>query len=253
LRVSPKEYDRLDRCAKSLGIALSKEQLEQLGEFLRLLTSVNEHTNLVANAQAESLLKDHVADSLSLMPIIQELEGLNGNLSENAALIDIGSGGGFPGLVLAIARPSIKVVLVDSVAKKARFLSEAITKLSLSHRIKVLNSRAEDLAHEDRWRHQFNYVTSRAVGPLAMVLELTLPFLRPGGLALLQKSYSQCQQEAKLASQAVLKLKGQLSSIFYPNEALLGKKRAILVFELTSHVPKQYPRSWVKLKKEPLF
>jgi 16S rRNA (guanine527-N7)-methyltransferase len=237
--------------AEKLGLSLSDGQLGQLGQFCSYLAKFNEHTNLVANSEAHVLVQDHLLDSLSLLPIINkrrvEPEGLP------LSLIDIGSGGGFPGLVLAIAQPSLKVLLVESISKKARFLSEAIASLSLDRRVKVANDRAELLAHEHQYRHQFDFATARAVGATAIVLELTLPFVKLGGLSLIQKSAAQCKQEAAGARKAAIELKSRLVRVLYLDEKLLGKERGLLVFEQLGKTPRAYPRNWTELKKRPLF
>jgi 16S rRNA (guanine527-N7)-methyltransferase len=241
-----------DQAAK-LGASLSKEQISQIGQFSSLLAGFNEHTNLVANCEEEVLLRDHILDSLSLVSSIKEAapkENLAGGLG---SLIDIGSGGGFPGLILAIAEPALSVSLVESVGKKARFLSEAITSLSLNDRVSVFNSRAELMAHDKSYRQRFDFATCRALGALSTVLELTLPFLRRGGLALIQRSAAQAKNESEPAGKAVGKLRAKLSKIILLDEEVLAKERAVLLFEQKAAVPNTYPRPWPKPKQAPLF
>ena len=237
--------------ADKLGAVLSSNQLRQISEFCSILAEFNQHTNLISNCEAPVLLRDHVLDSLSLARSIQQKK--NGLIETKASLIDIGSGGGFPGLILAIAEPLLEVALVESVAKKARFLSEAITLLSLNDRVTVFNRRAELMAHDHNYRHQFSFVTSRALGSLSLVLELTLPFLRRGGVAVIQRSALQAAQEKIAAAKEVAIFRASLTEVIYPSEAVLGKKRAILLFEQQGLAPKIYPRPWPKPKEQPLF
>lgn len=239
--------------AEGLGVSLSAKIVEQISEFCSILTAFNEHTNLVADCEAEVLMRDHILDSLSLVPLIKDTSDKSGRRAESHSLVDIGSGGGFPGLVLAIAEPSLKVALVEAVAKKGRFLSEALTILSLNERVEVLNSRAELLAHDAKYRHRFDYATCRAFGSLPSVLELSLPFLKPGGKALIQRSTAQVKQEETIAAKGVARLKAALSSVVYPSAEVLGKERAIIVFEQKDKIQSIYPRRWPKPKQEPLF
>ncbi len=223
-----------------LDAILTGEQVDQIELFCKLLFDWNEQMNLVGNATQEVLLQDHILDSLSLVPSIT---------AEKLTLIDIGSGAGFPGLILALALPNLQVTLVEATGKKARFLENAAVQLRLKDRLTILNGRAEALAHAALLRHQYDIATCRAVGELDLVLELTLPFLKLGGRALIQRSISQYQQEELPARQNVVKLGGKLKETLFPDKTVLGKDRAILVFEQISAAPAQYPRPWHKLKK----
>lgn len=234
--------------AEKLAVDLSGDQVDQLMEFCSILSKFNQHTNLVASCEAEVLLRDHVLDSLSLVGLIKPKKQ-----DDTTTLIDIGSGGGFPGLVLAIAQPALSVSLVEATAKKARFLSEAVTILSLAPRVQVFNQRAELMAHNDAYRQQFDYATCRAVGSLATVLELTLPFLKRGGSALIQRSRAQAEKEEKTALKEVLRFKAELRAIIYPDEQVLTKARAILLFDQKNPTATIYPRPWPKPKEAPLF
>lgn len=235
--------------AQKLNVILSAGQLSQIGQFCSLLFEFNQHTNLIANCDATVLMRDHILDSLALLPIAKG----QGQPKTSKKLIDIGSGGGLPGLVLAIADPSLRVVLVEAIGKKSRFLSDAVSALELASRVSVLNIRAEVLAHQSKYRNQFDYATARAVGSLAIVLELTLPFLKIQGLGLIQKSAKQCREEAEIAGQAAGILKAKLLSTVYTDAGVLGKERGVLVFEQLGKAPMLYPRAWAKLKKEPIY
>src|SRR5271170_6689850 len=186
---------------------LDAVQLEQVAHFCQLLALYNAHTNLVADAEITVVLRDHVMDSLSLVPTIvsrpRAKEGSN-------RLIDIGSGAGFPGLILAIALRHLSVTLVESVGKKARFLEDTVSKIALSHRVEVKQVRAEELAHQAQYRGKFDLATGRALGSLAIVVELTAPFLSIGGVCLLQKTVKQSEEEAPKARANLQKLGARL-------------------------------------------
>jgi 16S rRNA (guanine527-N7)-methyltransferase len=165
----------------------------------RLLREWGAVINLTAIREADAVARRHVCDSLSAVPL------LAGRVSAGATLLDLGSGGGYPGLPLAAALPLARVGLLDSVAKKARFLEVAAaavrTELVGRHpglaasqdtgagspRIEAIAERAEDLADEPEQRAGWDIVTARAVGSLAEVLELALPLLREGGVVVAWK------------------------------------------------------------------
>lgn len=239
--------------AEKLKVYLSNQQIEQIGEFCTLLCEFNKHTNLIANCDPEVLMREHILDSVALVPIFEGAKNTNSKAHKTRKLIDIGSGGGFPGLVLAIVEPSLQVVMVEAIGKKSRFLNEAVLALNLDHRVSVLNARAEILAHQIKYRHQFDYATARAVGSLAIVLELLLPLLKTGGLALIQKSAQQLSEAMTSAKQALGVLKANLLTTAYTDAAIIGKERGVLVFQQADKAPALYPRQWNKLIKEPLF
>jgi 16S rRNA (guanine527-N7)-methyltransferase len=236
--------------AQRLGVQLSEEQLTQICQFCLHLLDVNQRTNLIADCEGDVLLRDHILDALALVPICsQECT----SKADNVRFIDIGSGGGLPGLILAIANPFWQVVLVEATGKKASFLSEAVLALNLQDRVLVLNRRCEELAQQIDYRQQFDYVTARAVGRLAIVMELTMPFLKVGGLALIQKSAAQCRQEVDAATRAASILQSRHKRTVFFDSDVLGKERGVLVFEQSKIMPSRYPRTWSKLVKAPLF
>jgi 16S rRNA (guanine527-N7)-methyltransferase len=228
--------------ASALAAPLTNEQVAQIKQFSKLLIEWNEQVNLVGNASPQVLLEDHILDSLSLVPSI----GL-----EKMSLIDIGCGAGFPGIPLALALPNLQVTLVEATSKKTRFLETAIDQLSLNKRITILNGRAESLAHLPHLRHQYDVATCRAVGELELVLEITLPFLKVKGRALLQRSLNQFQQEKYIAGKIVTKLGAELRETIFPDKTILAKERAIFVFEQVTASKAKYPQAWNKLKKKP--
>jgi len=237
---SEKSLKQLAPTSSKLGAILTPAQAELIEKFCQLLFDWNKQTNLVANANFDVLLQDHILDCLSLVPSIGQ-----GKMT----LIDIGSGAGFPGFILALALCELKVTLVEATGKKARFLENATEQLGLGNRVSVLNARAEEQAHLDHLRHSYDLATCRAVGQIDLVLELTLPFLRTGGRALLQRSLSQYQQEIDTARQYASKLGANMLEPVFPDKAVLGKDRVILVFEQVRKISGQYPRPWHKLKK----
>lgn len=221
-----------------------KQKLDRLKIYLQALDEYNQHTNLVANSNPENVIKEHVLDSLALLPLL--------NIDKPMRLIDIGSGAGFPGLIVGIFTDNIQVCLIDSVGKKTRFLDNCIRQLNLEDRISVINTRAEDLAHKANFRGNFDFATARAVSSVDIAAELCLAFLKPGGRLLLQKAGSQVESESKLAEIALPKLNAQLSQISSLNPSLVKEGRCVFDIELLAEPKKGYPRVAAKIKKEPL-
>ena len=151
---------------------------------VRLLLAWNRAINLTAIVEPQAIALLHVADSLSAVPsIARAIAGVPTHPSRSGRprIVDLGSGGGFPGVPLAAALPDADVTLLDSVAKKTRFLTAAVDAAGLSDRVRARTGRAEEVAREAEERGTAAIVTARAVGPLADLVELAMPLLSPGG------------------------------------------------------------------------
>lgn len=201
-----------------------------LAAYARLLLKANASYNLSA-ARSAGDVAAHIGDALTLLPYVRE------------PLLDVGSGGGFPALPLAIAA-GIRATLVESVAKKARFLEAAVAELGLP--VRVVVARAESAAHVPELREQFASATARAVGPLPTVLELTVPFLALGGRALLQRG-GLSEAERRAGADAALVLGAELGA-----EVELDGLRRILFAEKRATTPARFPRRTGVPQKRPL-
>ena len=173
-----------------------------LTRFRDLLLAANATLNLTAVRDAEVIERRHIAESLALLQALEEA----GRLPPGARLIDVGSGGGLPGIPLAIARPDLSVTLLEATGKKAAFLEQAARTLALTN-VRVIAARAEEAAHDPAEREAYDLATARAVAPLAALLELTLPFVRVGG-ALAAVKGSRAEEEIAGAAGALRRCGG---------------------------------------------
>lgn len=163
---------------RAIDVHLDSAMLEKLGDYLARLLAMNEHMNLTSIVDPVVAWDKHVLDALTLLPLLREL-------GAGARLVDIGSGGGVPGIPLAIARPDLKVMLIEATQKKAAFLVAVAAALGLSH-VTVRAARAEELG-QGELRGSFDAVTARAVGKLSALVPIAAPLAREGGLLLLVK------------------------------------------------------------------
>lgn len=182
----------------SLGISLSDEQVEQFLRYYEMLVRWNEMINLTAITDFEDVMKKHFVDSLSMVRVCD----LMGSLS----LIDVGTGAGFPGLVLKIAFPDLKVTLLDSLNKRIHFLDEVISELGI-YGVNTVHGRAEDYAKQDKYRESYDLCVSRAVANLSTLSEYCLPFVKVGGLFISYKS-ERVSEELATAEHAISMLGG---------------------------------------------
>lgn len=222
--------------AAEQGIEFEPGDTDKLGVYLAMLLAVNEQMNLTAIRDTETAWTRHILDSVSLIPLLAEL-------APEAGVIDVGSGGGLPGLPLAICLPHLRFTLLEATAKKAAFLERVASLMGLSN-VRVLNDRAERAAHdrgsrEDRSgavRESFDAVVARAVGRLNSLAEITVPFAKVGGNILLMKG-EKAAEELEEADGA-LKL---LNAVYVTTVETPTSK--IIVLEKNSATPRLYPRA----------
>lgn len=234
--------------AHSLGIEFEPGDLDRLATFLALLLDTNTRTNLTAVKEPAEAWMRHILDSLTLLPLFAELP-------ENARVIDVGSGGGLPAVPLAIVCPHLRFTLLEATGKKCDFLRHTIHQLQLPN-AEVLNARAETAGQDrgtrqpDGSRHNpvretFDAATARAVGPLAVIAELTIPLVKPGGLAILVKG-QRADEELADAQQALRMLgAAHAGTVDTPT----GR---VVVLEKLRPTPRTYPRRDGEPKRAPL-
>ena len=213
--------------------------IPDLEKFVDMLLERNQVMNLTAITEPDQVARLHLLDSLSLLPV----EAFAGK-----AVIDVGTGAGFPGIPLAIVQQDADFTLLDSLGKRIRFLDEVREALGLGN-VTCVHGRAEEFAAEHR--ESFDLAVSRAVAALPVLCELCLPLVRPGGKFLAMKSV-ESDGELSAAKHAIETLGGAVSGVWdYEIPGTEVRHRLILV-EKVKKTPEKYPRMFAKIKKNPL-
>jgi len=226
-----------------LGLDLPAEALARLAEYLDLLLTANQRTNLTAIKDLDTAWRRLITDSLTLLPGLEVLEA-------TAKVIDVGTGGGLPGMPLAIARPDLTFTLLDATGKKVAFLQSCIQTLGLKH-VTAIQARAEVLGHETEHRHRYDLATVRAVGKVAEVAEYCLPFVRVGGRVLAMKGAAAERELAGAGDALSILGAGDIAVIdAYPNG--FDSELVIVSMFKERQTPKAYPREPGVPKKTPL-
>ena len=219
---------------EELHIILSDSQIEQFLIYYEMLIEKNKVMNLTAITEFDEVMKKHFIDSLSLVKAYDSRDNLP------ISVIDIGTGGGFPGIPLKITFPHLKVTLMDSLNKRVDFLKEVIEELDLSD-IDVIHGRAEDFAKPGQLREQYDLCVSRAVANLSVLSEYCLPYVKVGGKFISYKS-EKIVEEMKDAEYAIQLLGGRIGEqiSFTLPDSDLGRKLGVV--DQCDLTPDQYPR-----------
>jgi len=223
-----------------LGIELSKEKIEQIEEFCLFLLSENKKYNLTAIRELEEVYLKHVYDSLTLIKAK--------DLTKEQTLLDIGSGGGFPGIILKIVFPTLKITLLDSNSKKTKFLELVKNKLKLDN-LTIINARAEEYIINAR--ECYDLVTARAVASLNVLVELAVPFLKTSGYFIAMKA--DILSEIELAKQSALILNFKIEEIIELKLPIQNSLRNLVVIRKLDKTPIKYPRRYEQIMKKPLI
>ena len=237
------QADLLATGARTLGIRLSEIQMSRFVRYYDELARWNERVNLTAITEWEAVQSRHFLDSLSAAQALSPL------MLQSGSFIDVGSGGGFPGLPLKLAFPGMRGTLLEATAKKTAFLAHLSETLGLED-ISVRTGRAETLAHEAEMREAFDMALARAVAEVATLAELTLPFVRVGGIVVMHKK-ADIADELEQAQGAIETLGGRLREVLPVTLPGLDE-RALVVLEKQHPTPERYPRRPGMPAKRPL-
>lgn len=234
--------DYLKDATEKYGISLSDEQLDQFDKYYQLLVEWNEKINLTAITEPREVAIKHMVDSLSCWQADLFEDGI--------AVIDVGTGAGFPGIPLKIYRPDIKLILLDSLNKRIKFLQTVVDELGLKD-VKCIHARAEEAARNKALREKFDLVVSRAVARLPVLAEYCLPFVKTGGIFAALKGMK-FAEEATDAKNALSVLGGSQPECVAIKLPYLEDKRAVIYIKKEKSTPKAYPRKAGTPDKNPL-
>ena len=219
-----------------LGLTLSDDIQNQLCAFGRAMVKQNEVMNLTGITEDEAVAKMHLLDSLTVLSTAD---------LDCKSLIDVGCGAGFPGVPLAIAAPTAKITLLDSLGKRMKWLEEVLPQLGVS--AECVTARAEEAVATRR--ESYDFATSRAVARLNILLELTAPYVKVGGAVLAMKG-SAAKEELAECANAIKKLGLKLEEVReFPID---GTAHAVIVLRKVAPTPPKYPRRFAQIKKSPL-
>ena len=225
----------------NFGTLLDDDKIKKLNLYGNLLLQWNEKINLTAICDPEDVLYKHFYDCILFFK--------NVNVPQGASLIDVGTGAGFPGLVLKIVRPDINVTLLDSLNKRINFLNDVIEKCQLVG-IEAIHSRAEDGGKNQKYREKYDIACARAVAAMPTLLEYCTPFVKVGGLFVAMKGPS-AETEVAAAANALSILKMEKPQIIcetLPN----NDPRCFVIAKKISQTPPKYPRNSGNISKQPL-
>ena len=226
--------------AEKLGLSVSSQQLDRFEKLAELLVEQNKTMNLTAITDPDGIAVKHFADSISVLSAVEFKSG--------AKVLDVGTGAGFPGIPLLIMKPEIDLTMLDSTAKKLKYVANTVDSLGLN--ANVLHSRAEEAAQKPEYRESFDIVCSRAVAALNILCEYCLPFVKKDGIFAAMKG-AKAQEEIEVANNAIKTLGGEIidKKSFTLSD---GAERTIIIIKKISHNLPKYPRPSAQIAKKPL-
>jgi 16S rRNA (guanine527-N7)-methyltransferase len=235
-------HDFLKKVIADAGYDLGDDRIEAMARYLERLERDRERFDLTAIREPGELARRQVGESLALLVIAEEL-----GLSPGARLSDVGSGGGAPGIPIAIARPDLEVILIESSTRKAAWLSEIVGSLRLH--ASVLPVRAEEAGRDPAYRERSDVVVAKAVAALPTLLELTIPLLKPGGILLAPKG-SQLRVELEQSDSALFALGAEVVDRRPLADA--DRSPVVLIIRKMTGTHDRYPRFTAAIRKRPL-
>lgn len=234
-------YSYLKEQTAEFGLNLDKTAVNRLEKYSALLREWNEKMNLTAITDPDEIVIKHFLDCLMIFK--------NSEIPENAKVIDVGTGAGFPGMVMKIARPDIQLTLLDSLNKRLTFLSEVLREIGLE--AEIVHARAEEGGRKPELREKFDISTARAVAKLNVLSEYCMPFVKVGGSFIAMKGPS-APEEMAAAERAIKKLGGGEIKNYQEKLPNDGGERVFCQVRKISQTPSSFPRISAKIQKKPL-
>lgn len=227
-----------EECNKN-NISIREEKIKLFYDYMKYLLEWNEKINLTAIKDEKEFVVKHFVDSLTISEIV----------GDNKRIIDVGTGGGFPGIPLKLSKENLDVTLIDSVNKKVMVLNDIINKMNLSN-IEAIHTRAEDLAQNKEYREDFDIAVSRAVSNMNTLVEYLIPFVKVGGYVICMKGPGY-EEELEASKNAINILGGQIEEIkeMQINNELI---RNIVIIKKIKSTNTKYPRGQGKPLREPI-
>lgn len=233
-------YSFFEEYKSQLNVKVDEIFVRKFEKYAEVLIDWNKKINLTAITEPKEIAIKHFFDSLTIFNTV--------NIKENAKVIDVGTGAGFPGVPMKIVKEDINLTLLDSLNKRLKFLKELSSELNIE--VSLVHARAEEAALKENYREKFDIAVSRAVAPLNVLVEYCLPFVKVGGDFIAMKG-SQGQDELQCAQNAIKLLGGEIKKteeFTLPDES----RRTIIVINKISKTDKNYPRHGSKISKKPL-
>lgn len=234
------DREKLRAGAAEWGVVLDSTALSRFADYAALLMEWNQKINLTAIREPDEIVAKHFIDSLAPLPFLK--------LQNNAKVIDVGTGAGFPGMAFLIARPDLRLTLLDSTQKKLLFLQEVLAALGLE--AETLHMRAEEAGQTSAYREQFDCATARAVSHLRELSEYCLPLVKVGGFFAPLKA-AELSTELKESKAAFSRLGGRLERVETYQISGVGG-RSLPILKKISHTSPKYPRPSAQIAKKPL-
>ena len=225
---------------KPFEINVDEDAFSRLDTFAEMLIETNKSFNLTAIKEPDDVTVKHFADCLSIFKYV--------DIPENAKIIDVGTGAGFPGLVLKLYRPDIQMTFLDSTNKRLGFIENVLNECGIKG--DILHMRAEEAAQLSKYREKYDFATARAVAALPVLSEYCLPFVKVGGSFVSMKS-AESNEEISEAKKAINVLGGKIEEDILFN-LVENMPRRIIRIKKNSQTPTKYPRPSAQISKKPL-
>ncbi len=234
------DFEKMAQKASVYGVNLSQEQLIMLDKYAEMLVDWNTRMNLTGITDSEGIMTRHFEDSLAMLKYV--------DLPPNSSVIDVGTGAGFPGMVLKIARPDIQLTLLDSLNKRIVFLDAVAREIHLD--VKTLHLRAEEGGKMPLYRGKYDVACARAVSNLRELAEYCIPYVKPGGQFVSMKGPDAAEELAQ-ARAGIGTLGGKVKTL-YEYTISDDSGRTIIIVDKIKNTPPQFPRPSSKISKKPL-